>query len=134
MIKIAQEVAEQEFSRFVDAMALDVDESGMDEEDLEGFKQQKDKIIKAICDGSLIINDAGEPVFTPTRVKDAEPITFHEPDGAALMAMDRRKSKENIAKLYATMGEITKLPAKTFATMKMADLKVCLAIVTLFLA
>lgn len=131
--KIAREVAEQEFNRFVEAMDLDVDPADMDAEDKKGFEQQKDRIIAAVQSGSLVINDTGEPVFTPQRTEGAEAITFHEPTGASLMAMDRKKKTEDIGKLYASMGEITKTHASTFSKMKMPDLKVCIAITTLFL-
>lgn len=132
--KIASEVAEQEFNRFVDAMDLDVDPDGMDEEDLKGFETQKQRVIEAIKQGILVINDDGEPVFTPQRTQDIESITFYEPTGASLMAMDRRKKNEDMAKMYALMGSITKVHANTFAKMKMSDLKVCQAITILFLA
>jgi hypothetical protein len=131
--KLALEVAEAEFDRFVDCMDLDVDTSGMGEEDRESYGEQRDKIVSAIRGGSLVINDNGEPVFTPQRSKDQEPITFYEPTGASLMAMDRRKKSEDIAKMYAAMADMTKTTAKTFSGMKMGDLKVCLAITTLFL-
>lgn len=131
--KVAKEVAEQEFCRFVEAMDLDVDTSTMDEDDKKGFTQQKDRIVLSVQNGSLLVNDSGEPVFTPQRTNDAEAITFYEPTGASLMAMDRKKKTEDIGKLYAAMGEITKTHASTFSKMKMADLKVCMAITTLFL-
>lgn len=131
--KIVKEVAEQEFTRFVEAMDLDVNPVDMDAEDKKGFEQQKDRIISAIQSGALVINDDGEPVFTPQRTKGADAITFHEPTGASLMAMDRKKKTEDIGKLYASMGEITKTHASTFSKMKMPDLKVCMAITTLFL-
>tara|TARA_R110000744_G_scaffold333450_1_gene438839 strand:+ start:108 stop:515 length:408 start_codon:yes stop_codon:yes gene_type:complete len=131
--KIAKEVAEQEFTRFAESMDLDINPAGMDAEDKKGFDQQKDRIISAIQSGSLVINDSGEPVFTPQRTKDADAITFHEPTGASLMAMDRKKKTEDIGKLYASMGEITRTHASTFSKMKMPDLKVCMAITTLFL-
>lgn len=131
--KIAKEVAEQEFNRFVDAMDLDVDPADMDEDDKKGFNQQKDRIIAGIQSGALVIKDTGEPVFTPQRTNDAEAITFYEPTGASLMAMDRKKKTEDIGKLYAAMGDITKTHASTFSRMKMADLKICMAITTLFL-
>ena len=79
--KIAKEVAEQDFNRFVEAMALEVDPTNMDEDDHKGFTQQKDRIIRAIMSGSLVVNDNGEPVFTPQRTNDADAITFHEPTG-----------------------------------------------------
>ena len=131
--KISKEVAEQEFQRFVECMDLDVDVSAMDEDDRKGFEQQKDRIISAICNGSITVNDDGEPTFTPQRTKDAESLTFYEPTGASLMAMDRKKKTEDIGKLYAAMGDMTKTHASTFSKMKMADLKVCMAIATLFL-
>ena len=131
--KIAKEVAEQEFSRFVECMDLDVDPADMDEDDRKGFNQQKDRVIAAIQSGALVTSDKGEPTFTPQRSNDAEPITFYEPTGASLMAMDRKKKTEDIGKLYAAMGDMTKTHANVFSKMKMADLKVCMAITTLFL-
>lgn len=131
--KIAKEVAEQEFNRFVESMDLDVDPADMDEDDRKGFTQQKDRVMAAIQSGALVIKDSGEPVFTPQRTNDADAITFHEPTGASLMAMDRKKKTEDIGKLYAAMGDITKTHANVFSKMKMADLKVCMAITTLFL-
>jgi hypothetical protein len=132
--KVCLEVAEVEFNRFVELMDLDCDEKSMGDEDRQGFTEQKEKLIKAICKGSLVVNEEGEPIFTPQRTKDAKPITFYEPTGASLMAMDRKKKTEDVAKLYATMADMTRTDSKTFAKMKNADLKVCMAITTLFLA
>lgn len=131
--KIAKEVAEQEFNRFVESMDLDVDPADMDEDDLTEFTKQKSRVMSAIQSGALVINDDGEPVFTPQRTNDATAITFHEPTGASLMAMDRKKKTEDIGKLYAAMGDITKTHSNIFSKMKMSDLKVCMAITTLFL-
>ena len=131
--RVAKVVAESEFGRFVNLMDLDVDPADMDEDDRKGFDQQKGRIIAAIQLGALVVKDNGEPVFTPQRTNDAEPIVFHEPTGASLMAMDRKKKTEDMGKLYAAMGDITKTHANVFAKMKMADLKVCIAITTLFL-
>lgn len=132
--KVALEVAEQEFSRFVELMDLDVETSGMDEEDRKSFEQQKHRILVAIQAGALIINEAGEPVYTPQRSSGTGPITFYEPTGASLMAMDRRKKGEDVSKLYAIMSDITKTHVSTFAKMRIADLKVCQAVLTFFLA
>ena len=105
----------------------------MDAEDKKGFLEQRERIVKAVMSGALIVNDNGEPVYTPARTKDADALTFHEPTGASLMAMDRKKKTEDVGKLYATMGDMTKTHANTFSKMKMPDLKVCMAITTLFL-
>lgn len=130
---VAKEVALVEFDRFADCMDLDVDTSKLDVEDKVAFEDQKGRIVKAIMCGSLTINGSGEPEFTPQRSKDAKPIKFPEPTGSALMAMDKRKKNEDMAKFFATMGDMTGEHPSTFAKMKMADLKVCMAIAILFL-
>lgn len=130
--KIAAEVAESEFERFVSTMDLDISTDGMDDDDKKDLSLQKGRVVASIMGGSLVINEDGEPIFTPQR-EDGEAITFHEPTGAALMAMDRKKQSEEISKMFAAMAAITKTHSKVFSKMKMADLKVCLAITTLFL-
>lgn len=132
--KISREVAELEFNRFTDAMDIDVDTSKMDEEDTKGLNQLRDRVVGAIMNGSLTINDDGEPTFSPRRSRNTDPITFYEPTGATLMAMDRKKKSEDMGKLYVAMADMTKTTPATFSSMAMADLKVCIAVVTLFLA
>lgn len=132
MSKIAKEVAEAEFDRFIQANDILVDDC-MEKEDRDAFNEQKARIVRAIEAGAMVVNEDGEPVYTPQRTKDAEALTFHEPTGASLMAMDRKKKNEDVGKLYATMGDMTRTDAKTFSNMKMADLKVCMAVTTLFL-
>lgn len=134
MSTVSKDVAEAEFARFIEANALLVETPGMSDEDRASFAEQKTRITRAMEQGALMINDQGEPVFTPQRTKDAEALTFHEPTGASLMAMDRRKRGEDIAKLYSTMADMTRTDAKVFSKMAMADLKVCMAVTALFLA
>lgn len=133
MSKIAKEVAEAEFDRFVEANDLLIGTENMDKEDRDSLDEQRGRIVRAIETGAMVVNEDGEPVFTPQRRKDATALTFHEPTGASLMAMDRKKKNEDVGKLYATMGDMTRTDAKTFSSMKMADLKVCIAVTTLFL-
>lgn len=130
--KIAVDVAEADFDRFIDCMDLDLNTDGMDDDEKKDLSVHKGRVISAICSGSLVINDEGEPVFTPQR-SEIDPLTFHEPTGAALMAMDRKKSSEEIGKMYVVAAAMTKTHSKTFSNMKIADLKVCMAITTLFL-
>ena len=115
-------------------MDLDIDISNMDEDDRKGLELNKNRIVKAIVNGSMVVNDDGEPVFTPTNSKDPNPLTFHEPSGASLMAMDKKKKSEDMGKMYAIMGNVTKTNAQVFSSMNNRDLKVCMAVITLFLA
>lgn len=131
---IDKETALVEFNRFVSAMDLSVNETDMDNDDKKDFRLQKDRVVHAIMRGALVVNESGECVFTPTRVEDAKPITFYEPRGSALYAMDRKSKGADIGKFYAAMADITKTSVKTFSDMRMVDLNVCMAITTLFLA
>lgn len=131
--KISVEMAEQEFDRFAEAMDLEFNTSSMDPEDVKGFDHNKGIIIKAIQKGALIIDDKGQPVYTPQRTNDVTPIVFHEPTGASLMAMDSGKKAEDVKKLYHVMADVTGREPKLFSSMKMADLKICMAVITLFL-
>lgn len=130
--KIDKETAELEFNRFTDSMDLDVDESFMDEVDLMSFNKQKRRIVAAIANGSLVINENGEPVYTPKK-SDIEALTFHERTGASILAMDGKKKNHNVAQTYAIMAEITKTHPKVFAKMKGIDIKICEAIFALLM-
>lgn len=129
---VTREVAENEFSRFVDAMDLDIEPETMTEEDRASFEVQRRRVIKAIESGLVVINDNGEPeIFTKTV--DASSITFYEPTGASLMASDGKKKDDRVKQMYAIMADMTKQTPKTFAQMKRRELKVCEAIAVLFL-
>jgi len=124
--RVALEVAEEEFGRFVDAMDLDLDPQNMSEEDREAFEQQKRFFLNAVREGRLSVDERGQPVFQPSS---GGPLTFREPNGAALMEMDKGKRNENQRKLHLLMAAVTKSPAARFAKMPKRDLKVCTAIV-----
>lgn len=130
---VSKDMAEEEFQRFVDSMVIDVDETDMDAEDLTAFRKQKKKIINAICNGSLIFNENGEAVYTPQRSPIDCEITFHERTGASIMAMNGMKKNYDVAKMYAVMADMTKVPSTTFAKMKGIDIKICEAIFALLM-
>lgn len=127
---ITQEVAEQEFERWAEAMDLDLDTSAMDAEDLTGFAKQKRRILRAMGRGALVINEDGMAVYTPQnrKTKSQEPLTFHERTGASLMAMDGKKKNADAAKTYAVMADMCKTHPSTFAGMVGEDVKVCEAL------
>ena len=130
MSVVDKETAERDFDSFIEKMDIDVE---MSEEDKETFDEQKDKMVKAIQKGSLVVEENGELTFIPQRSKDKDPITFYEPTGATLSAMDTRKKDENVKKTYAAMADMTHTSASTFSKMSISDVKVCMAIFTLFL-
>lgn len=135
MSKISREVAEQEFARFADAMDLDVDTSKLDAEDLAAFNKQRERIIRAMEVGALVINENGEAVYTPQRPtsQHKDPITFHERTGASLMAMDGKKKGQDVAKTYAVMADMCRVHPKVFAGLAGVDIKVCEALFALLM-
>jgi hypothetical protein len=132
---IALEVAEQEFDRFAEDMDLDLDVSKMDEDDKTAFEKQKRRILRAIQKGSLVINDDGEAVYTPSHPRSGytEPLTFHERTGASLMAMDGKKKGHDVAKTYAVLADMCKVHQRVFAGLVGTDVKTCEALFALLM-
>ncbi len=132
--KLAQSVAEQEFQRFAEAMDLDVDTGAMNQETLAMFERHHKIVIRALMSGALIIDDKGQPLYTPTVADDKEPLLFSEPKGDAHMAADMKKPDQNVAKLYAQLAAWTGTSVKRFSSMPQRDLKVCEALFVIFFA
>lgn len=130
------ETAKNEFDRFVDSMDLDLDTADMDSEDLAAFNKTKNRILRAIEKGALIIDaETGEAIYTPqhTRSKVKDAITFHERTGASLMAMDGVKKNHDVTKTYKVMADMCKVHPGVFAGLVGTDVKVCEAIFALLM-
>lgn len=125
--KIEKEVATGEFERFIESMDLYFDTNEMDAEDQTSFNKSKNRLIRSIQKGDLVINDDGEAVFTPANKKSRhkDPITFHERTGASLMAMDGKKKNHDVAKTYAVMADMANCHPKVFAGLMGNDVKIC---------
>jgi len=134
MSKINMEMAEAEFLRFGESMDLDFEENEMDEESLKDFIVIKKRLVASIMKGNLVVNENGEPVFTPVSEEEKNPITFCEPSGATLQAMDKKKKGEDIGKTFAMMSDMTQTSSGLFSKMKNRNFKICQGIFTLFLA
>ncbi len=132
---IDKETAEREFDRFIECNDLDLDTAGMDTEDLAAFNKLKNRIYRVLQRGSLVINDDGEPIYTPQNEKSRhkEPITFHERTGASLIAMDGKKKNHDVAKTYAIMADMCKVHPSVFAGLVGIDVKVCEALFSLLM-
>lgn len=132
---IGRDVAEAELERFLQAMDLVERTSAtrLDAEDAKKLADVKENLVSAIMLGRLEIDEEGCPVYKP-RLGDTKPIKFHEPTGADLMAMDKLKQTQSIAKQNALLGAISSEGAKRFADMKQRDLNVCSDLLLLFLA
>lgn len=135
---VSLEVAESEFARWSEAMDLarKLDPAGLDNDDKKSLADSKKIITDAMIFGGLVVNDDGEFVYTPKVGDDKSPITFHEPDGAAIMAVDQigKSGTHDITKMVAILAVMTKQSRPRFARLKNRDWTVCQAIFSLFFA
>lgn len=125
--KVDKETAEHEFERFTECMDLDLNTADMDAEDLTAFNKTKNRLLRAIQRGTLVFNEDGEAIYTPSnsKSKHTDAITFHERTGASLMAMDGKKKNEDVKKTYAVLAEMCKVHPNVFAGLVGIDVKVC---------
>ncbi len=132
---IAAEAAQVEFDRFAEGMDLELDPVLMDEDDLAQFKKVKARLLSALMNGSLVINEKSEAVYTPRNPnsKSTDPLTFHERTGSAIMAMDGKKKNYDVAKTYAVMAEMCKVHPSVFAGLVGIDGKICESIFMLLM-
>jgi hypothetical protein len=131
--RVAREVAEAEFERMCQARRIDIDMTEMDEEDTASFLDLKRKIMRAMQRGDLVVNEHGDPVYTPP-VPGAKPLTFYKATGATFMAMDEGKDRGGITKVVASLTEMTRSVKGEISKLEAPDFQVCSAIASLFLA
>lgn len=131
---LSREASEAEFQRFCDAMDLVFDVERMDADDKSGFEKLRNLFVRMVQNGSLVVGDNGEPVYTPRHDANKSPITFKVPTGAAMIAMDKEAKGQDAARSFAFMAETTGELRVRFGKMDGRDLKVCNAIAGLFLA
>lgn len=133
--RVAREPAELFFEEWAEAMDLDFDTAFMDEDDVNGFNKQKNKVVKALMDGSAKLNDDKEIVYTARNGRSAhkEAITFRERTGRSAMKMDGKKKGQDVHKLYAIMADMAGLHEKDFAGMVGIDAKFCETICVLLM-
>ena len=131
--RVALEVAEAEFERFIDAMDLMVRTKRLKGDARTAYEDNKETFIGAIQRNTLVVDPDGAPVFTPVS-DNKGPIKFAEPDGETLIATDSAGEGNNITKLYRVVARMTGQPEERLRKLKQRDSVVLTAIVGLFLA
>jgi hypothetical protein len=119
--KVATEVAEQEFARFLAARDLDADTSDMSSSERETFDAHKRRVIRAVERGALSFDSDGMPRFQPADGREL--LKFREPTGRTMLASG--KGDAETEKLFASLGELTGEQPVRFHAMPARDVKVC---------
>jgi hypothetical protein len=131
--KVAKEVAEHEFERFLELMDIDADMKSLDADDAASFEKLRYIVVKSICRGDTVVNDDGELIFTPRKpVSNITSLTFTELKGGGLKSTLPKKADDN-ARTIEILCALTRQTPNVFATMAMRDYKICKAIAVLFL-
>lgn len=131
VLKVVEEVAAQEFVRMCEANRIEHDESKLDAAELEEWKDMRAPIVRDICQGRLVVNDEGRPVYTPPGGKA---VTFNPATGATLMALETHGKGKDLSNMVAAMAELTGANKGDFSRMPARDFQACARITRLFLA
>lgn len=129
--KVAEEVALQEFARMCEAYRIDADESGLNEEELETWRDKRAGIVDLLRRGSLVIGADGHATYTPATGKS---LTFRPPTGATMLALETHPRGKEIANLTAAMADMCEVGRDVFAKMSRPDFMACTRIGGFFLA
>lgn len=128
---MTREMALDEFARFCQLMDLtDKLEEKMSEEDAKSLENCRSTILRAIENGSLVIDEEGVATFTPRR--GGKPLVFAEPSAGILLAADKRREGHNTAKTVAILTEWTHENAASITALKPGDFAVCTSLFALF--
>lgn len=127
MNTLDKETALAEFDNMCEGLGLDADVSG---EEAEQFNKDKERIVKAIMSGSLVIGEDSLPVYTTVA---GDSLKIKEPTGTTLLSMDKVKQGQDMRKSFTLLGELTG-GAFTPGKSKMRDINILSAIMSVFMA
>lgn len=131
MSKVSQEVAEAEFERFctmLDAYSTAAMYSSA--EDLEAFNSAKAQFVRAVMAGSLVVDDEGVPVYTPTTPGwEHGPIRFPEPTVGQQRKLDREKQDAGVSRTILLISTVTGLAPSNIDKLMQRDKRVCDAVI-----
>lgn len=127
-LKVDAITAENEFNRFVEMNCLDLTTG--EDEDREDLARMKRKMITAISEGLVEINEKGLPVINSSNGT----VEFNEPTGALYTAMDRRKPDEKFGQIFASIAQMTKTSIPFISKLPKREVGIAMTIFALFLA
>jgi hypothetical protein len=131
-----KETAGKMFEEFCKDWRIKTDTTNFTDEDKQAFNQSKERILNAFEEGLLNILDNKNIEYTfliPDDLENVKSVTIRRPKGATLMQSDIGKDEDKMKKMFAMMSECTKKPPSFYSKVDMIDLKVIMAVLTLFL-
>lgn len=134
--KLTKELAETEFFNWAEGLCIDCDTEGMDSDELDDFNKIKKQIVFALRRGRASISQDGEFILKLQVSVDGVNELIFKPEfnSSAFIKMDRHKDKESMKKTLSFLGGWTNTDPKQLHKLDARDMKLCLSLVTLFLA
>ena len=125
------ESASAEFESWCEVMDVETDPIFMDEDDLKGFNDLKNKFVRGLMKGYLRISSEKETsgyVIFKAKGKGCEDfpeMTFHKRSGADLEQQDKiKQGHRQIAKNYATIASMCRTDANYIYKLEGDDIKI----------
>ena len=135
--KIDRETAIAELERFCENNEIEYDESAMNDEEKETFKEVKQRFIKCCMAGRVEVSGTSIKYivsdFSPEGIKGEE-LILKRPGGKAFSATDDFKKDQDTHKLLAYMSVMTGKDVKYFNKLDVLDWKFISGIANLFLS
>lgn len=129
LVTVDRETASNEFDRWARAMKLRLNRV-RNENDKRDLEEDRAALIDLIMEGTAVVNERGQMLYNR---EDGDPLTFYRPRGQEIAEMDRKKSTDDIGKMHALIGAVTRTSPKTASTLYSNELLDCSMIVGLFL-
>lgn len=135
-VVMSEELAMQEIERWADENDFDLYVKGPN--GMQILDSSVPKLMKAIQNGSLVLNDNNEFEYTVSDKSPSgfagEKITFKTPSGAGFMAMDSYKDQESVHKQLAVASAATGKDVGWFGKLSARDYKIAFIIAGFFIA
>lgn len=134
--KITREVANNDFENWADLVHIDYDTDEMNAEEKQTFEVLKKTVLKAIMNGSCVVN--GDTLeYTIRTCKRAEgligrKVVIDSPGGNINTGMDGYKDTQNVHRLNGAMSAMTGLDVGIFPKLDAWDYSFFRSVVTLF--
>lgn len=134
MSTVDRETALLEFDRFVEIWDIDGATENMNAEDKESFEKERERIVKAIENGHVTIDDDGAFRYALRFAKEGmlQELTL-KVENASMLKMDEYKDRQSMHKLYAYVASLAGVAPRVISSIDPRDEKVIRSVALLFL-
>lgn len=126
--KVSVDVAENEFLRLCAARRVETEE--LSDYETAKLLRFKAKLLPSIRRGHLVVNDNGDPVYTPP-VPGAPTLTFGMPYGANFVELDAESGEHHTTQ--RAVASLCGVEVSVIAKLQGPDWRVCGALAGLFM-